>query len=127
MVSGLGRRCRGGCCTRCHEQLPEVIVGQLGPEVMHVVNTAAQIHPQVCDRSGILTVHLLCGRPHHALQGPEDWSNFPLLNKKDILLGANGMAVLAEAVLNVCRSPPGRASARTSYLTMKPSCLQAPG
>lgn len=30
----------------------------------------------------ILTVQILCGRPHRALQGPEGWSNFQLQNKK---------------------------------------------
>lgn len=82
MVSGLGRWCRRGCRTRCHKQLPEVIVGQLGPEVMHIVDTDAPVHTELYDHSGRLTVQLLGGRPHHGLQGPEDWSNFQLHNKK---------------------------------------------
>lgn len=81
MVSGLGRWCGGGCRTWRHEQLPEVIVGQLGPEVMHVVNTDAQVHTELHDHSAILTAQLLCGRPHHAPPGPEDWSNSRLHNK----------------------------------------------
>lgn len=41
MVSGLGRWCGGWCRTWCHKKLPEVIIGQLGPEVIHFVNTDA--------------------------------------------------------------------------------------
>lgn len=50
MVSGLGRRCRGRRRTWCHKQLPEVIIGQLGPEMMHIVNTHAQIPTENYDR-----------------------------------------------------------------------------
>lgn len=82
MVSGLGRWCGGGCRAWCHKQLPEVIVGQLGPEMMDVVNTDAQGHAELRDPSVTLTGQILCGRPHHDPPGPEDWSNFQLHSKR---------------------------------------------
>lgn len=59
MVSGLGRRCRGGRRTRCHKQLPEVIIGQLGPKMVHNVNTHAQMPTEHNDRM-IALQHSLC-------------------------------------------------------------------
>lgn len=50
MVSGLGRRRRGGRRTWCHKQLPEVIIGQLGPEMMHIVNAHSHIPKEHNDK-----------------------------------------------------------------------------
>lgn len=62
MVSGLGRWCRRGRRTWCHKQLPEVIIGQLGPEMMHIVNAHAQMPTEHNDRM-IALQHSLCSSP----------------------------------------------------------------
>lgn len=81
MVPGLGRGGCGGRRPRRHQQLPEVIIGQFGPEETHVVNTQTPTDTRSNGQKNsfeILTEQQLCGHPGRGPQEPEGWSSSQL-------------------------------------------------